>query len=112
MKPKKKAEITKSLLKKLGIEMLEDTKGKILKDKKLSIDKNKFLGKLVVTKSGKRFGEVGDILNKAYLVINHPTAFCEGIELEKNKSGKSLIPYDAIEKIGDFIVVKDEGDLI
>ncbi len=81
-------------------------------DKKFN--SRQLLGKLIVTKTGKRFGEVGDISFETrtgeliHLVIKNPTGYCEGLELEKDKSGNPLIPYTAVIAVGDFIVVAEE----
>ena len=81
-------------------------------DKKYS--SRQLLGKLIVSKTGKRFGEVGDISFETrtgeliHLVIKNPTGYCEGLELEKDKSGNPLIPYTAVIAVGDFVVVAEE----
>ena len=72
------------------------------------------LGKTVVTKSGKRFGEVGDLSFETrtgeliHLVIKNPTGYCDGLELEKDKAGNPLIPFSAVIAVGDFVVVAEE----
>ena len=72
------------------------------------------LGKTVVTKSGKRFGEVGNITFETRtgelinVVLKNPTSYTEGLELEKDKRGSLLIPFSAVIAIGDFIVVSEE----
>lgn len=72
------------------------------------------LGKTVVTKSGKRFGEVGNITFETRtgelinVVLKNPTSYTEGLELEKDKKGSLLIPFSAVIAIGDFIVVSEE----
>jgi len=75
------------------------------------------LGKRVVSKSGKIFGETnnvsfdvatGEIL---HLVIKNPTGYCEGLELEKTKNGEALVPFTAVAALGDFIVVSEEDML-
>jgi sporulation protein YlmC with PRC-barrel domain len=81
-------------------------------------DEKKFskqlMGKTVVSKSGKRFGEVGDIVFETksgeliHLVLTNPTAYTEKLELEKDKEGKLLIPYSAVIASGDFMVVSEE----
>ena len=81
-------------------------------DKKFS--SRQILGKLVVSKTGKRFGEVGDISFETktgeliHLVLKNPTGYCDGLELEKDKVGSPLIPYSAVIAIGDFVVVAEE----
>lgn len=80
-------------------------------DKKYS---KQIVGKTVVTKSGKRFGEVGNITFETrtgeliHLVLKNPTSYAEGLELEKNKNGLFMIPYSAVIAIGDFVVVSEE----
>ena len=72
------------------------------------------IGKTVVSKSGKRFGEVDDIVFETksgeliHLVLKSPTAYLERLELEKSKEGQSLIPFSAVIAIGDFMVVAEE----
>jgi len=80
-------------------------------DKKYS--KN-LLGKTVVSKTGKRFGEVGDIIFETrsgeliHLVLANPTPYTEKLELEKDKDGSILIPFSAVIATGDFMVVSEE----
>tara|TARA_Y100000034_G_scaffold75119_1_gene90216 strand:- start:276 stop:539 length:264 start_codon:yes stop_codon:yes gene_type:complete len=74
----------------------------------------KLIGKVVVSKSGKRFGEVGDIDFEIRtgelisIVLKNPTGYAEGLELEKNKVNKTLIPFSSVVATGDFIVVSEE----
>ena len=64
--------------------------------KKFSKD---LIGKTVVSKTGKRFGEVGDIIFEVrsgeliHLVLRNPTSYTEKLELEKAKEGTILIPF-------------------
>lgn len=72
------------------------------------------LGKTVVTKSGKRFGEVGNITFETrtgeliQIVLRNPTAYAEGLELEKDTSNNLTIPFSAVIAVGDFVVVSEE----
>ena len=72
------------------------------------------LSKIVVTKSGKKLGEVGDIVFEVksgeliHLVVTNPTKYVEKFNLEKNKEGKVLIPYHSVIAVGDFMVVSEE----
>ena len=72
------------------------------------------LGKTVVSKTGKRFGEVGDIIFETksgeliHVVLNNPTNYTSKLELEKDKSGNILIPFSAVIAVGDFLVVAEE----
>jgi sporulation protein YlmC with PRC-barrel domain len=72
------------------------------------------MGKTVVTKSGKRFGEVGNIMFETrtgeliQIVLRNPTSYAQGLDLERDKSGNLTIPYSAVMAIGDFVVVAEE----
>lgn len=72
------------------------------------------IGKTVVSKSGKRFGEVGDIVFETksgeliHLVLKNPTPYIDKLELEKSKEGNTLIPFSAVIAIGDFMVISEE----
>ncbi len=72
------------------------------------------LGKTVVTKSGKKFGEVSNISFETrtgeliQIILKNPTTYTEGLELEKDSDGSLMIPYSAVLAIGDFVVVSEE----
>lgn len=78
---------------------------------------NRILGKMVVTKEGKRLGFVKDITfeTKAGELINilikDSTPYIKNLNLERTDSNDLLIPYNAIIAIGDFVIVSEE-DLI
>jgi sporulation protein YlmC with PRC-barrel domain len=80
-------------------------------DKKFS---KQLIGKTVVSKTGKRFGEVGDIIFETktgeliHMVLSNPTAYTEKLELEKDKEGNILIPFSAVIAVGDFMVIAEE----
>lgn len=80
-------------------------------DKKFS---RQIIGKTVVSKTGKRFGETGDLVFETgsgeliHIVLRNPTPYAEKMELEKNKEGEQLIPFSAVIAMGDFIVVAEE----
>lgn len=82
-------------------------------------DKNKhyskeLLGKTIVSKSGKKFGEVGDMIFEVgsgeliHLMLKNPTVYTDKMELEKTKDGQILIPFSAVMATGDYIVVAEE----
>ena len=83
-------------------------------DKKFS---KQLIGKTIVSKTGKRFGEIGDIICETrsgeliHMVLVRPTAYTEKLELEKDKEGNLLIPFSAVIAIGDFMVISEE-DLV
>lgn len=85
--------------------MMED------KDKSYS---RELLGKTVVSKAGKKFGEVGDLVFEIgsgeliHLQLKNPTMYMEKMELEKDKEGNILIPFSAVIASGDFVVVAEE----
>ena len=72
------------------------------------------LGKTVVSKSGKKFGDVADIVFETrsgeliHIVLGNPTSYTEKIELEKDKEGKLLIPFSSVIAVGDFLVISEE----
>ncbi|MBW2969335.1 PRC-barrel domain-containing protein [Candidatus Woesearchaeota archaeon] len=80
-------------------------------DKKFS---KQLVGKTVVSKAGKRFGEVGDIVFEAksgeliHMVLRNPTSYTDKLELEKDQEGKLLVPFSAVIAVGDFMVVSEE----
>ncbi len=83
-------------------------------DKKYS---KQLLGKTVVTKSGKRFGEVGNITFETrtgeliHIILRNPTSYTEGLDLEKDNNGEMLIPFSSVIAVGDFVVVAEEDIL-
>ena len=78
---------------------------------------NKILGKMIVTKEGKRLGFVKDITFETKsgelinLLLKDSTPYTKNLNLEKTESNDLLIPYNAIIAIGDFVIVSEE-DLI
>ena len=80
-------------------------------EKKLS---TQLMGKTVVSKTGKKFGEVGDIIFETksgeliHIVLKNPTIYTEKMDLEKDKDGNILIPFSAVIATGDYLVVSEE----
>ncbi|MDP3966250.1 MAG: PRC-barrel domain-containing protein [archaeon] len=78
---------------------------------------NLILGKMIVTKEGKRLGCVKDVTFETRsgelinLVVKDSTIYTKNLNLEKSSFGELLIPYSAIIAIGDFVIVSEE-DLI
>ncbi|MFT4343163.1 MAG: PRC-barrel domain-containing protein [Candidatus Woesearchaeota archaeon] len=72
------------------------------------------LGKTIVSKTGKKFGEVGDIVFETrsgeliHIVVNSPTVYSDKLDLEKDKGGNLLIPFSAVIAMGDFLVIAEE----
>lgn len=72
------------------------------------------IGKTVVSRSGKKFGEVGDLIFEVgsgeliHIMLRNTTSYTEKMELEKTKEGNILIPFSAVIASGDFIVIAEE----
>ena len=72
------------------------------------------IGKTVVSKTGKRFGDVGDLIFEArsgeliHLVLKNPTSYTDKLELEKDKNSEILIPFSSVVAIGDYLVIAEE----
>ena len=72
------------------------------------------LGKLVVTKEGKRLGMIKDITFETntgeliQIVLKDPTTYTRTLNLETSIGKEVLIPYNSIIAIGDFVVVSEE----
>jgi len=75
------------------------------------------IGKMIVTKEGKRLGFVKDITFETKsgelinVVVKDSTPYTKNLNLEKTNSNELLIPYSAIIAIGDFVIVSEE-DLV
>jgi len=80
-------------------------------DKKFS---KQLIGKTVVSKTGKKFGDVGDIIFETrsgeliHMVLTNPTSYTDKLDLEKDKAGLILIPFSAVIAIGDYMVISEE----
>jgi sporulation protein YlmC with PRC-barrel domain len=75
------------------------------------------VGKLVVTKEGKRLGLVKDIAFETrtgeliQIILRDPTSYTKHLNLEISPKKEPLVPYNSIIVVGDFVVVNEE-DLI
>lgn len=93
--------------------MPEKEKKPVVEDESKKFSKQ-LIGKTIVSKTGKRFGEVGDIIFETksgeliHMVVNNPTPYTEKLELEKDKQGRILIPFSAVIAMGDFMVIAEE----
>lgn len=78
---------------------------------------NSLLGKMIVTKEGKRLGFVKDITFETSsgelinVVVKDSTPYAKNLNLEKINTHESLIPFNSIIAVGDFLIVSEE-DLI
>ncbi|MDP3727848.1 MAG: PRC-barrel domain-containing protein [bacterium] len=75
------------------------------------------LGKTVVTKSGKKFGEVGNITFETrtgelmQIILKNPTSYIDHLEIEQDKEGNWLVPFSSVVAVGDFVVIAEEDIL-
>ena len=73
-----------------------------------------FVGRMVVTKEGKRLGQVNDITFETrsgeliHLLVKNPTGYSQNLNLERTNKGELLVPHNSIMAIGDFVVVSEE----
>ena len=86
----------------------------------MALEKRPFkeiIGKLVVTKEGRRLGSVKDITFEAktgeliQIVVKDTTPYTRNLNLENSTAKEVLLPYNTIIAIGDFVVISEE-DLI
>ena len=86
----------------------------------MTLDKkplNELIGRLVVTKEGKRLGIVKDITFETrtgellQIVLKDATTYVKSLNLESSSGKDILIPYNTVIAIGDFVVISEE-DLI
>ncbi len=74
----------------------------------------KIIGKTIVSKTGKTFGKVDDIIFETrtgeliYIILNNPTTYSSTFDLEKNRRGAVQIPFSAVVAVGDFVVIAEE----
>ncbi|MDO8556776.1 MAG: PRC-barrel domain-containing protein [Nanoarchaeota archaeon] len=75
------------------------------------------LGKIVVTKSGKRFGEVGNLTFETrtgeliQIILRNPTNYATSLDLERTQVNDLVIPFSSVIAVGDFVVVAEEDIL-
>ena len=75
------------------------------------------LGKTVVSKTGKKFGDVGDLTFESktgeliYVILKNQTPYADGFDLEKDDKGRIMIPFSAVVAVGDYVVVAEEDIL-
>ena len=75
------------------------------------------IGKTVVSKSGKKFGIVGNMTFETrsgelmQIILREPTSYIDHLEIEQDKEGNWLIPFSSVVAVGDFVVVAEEDIL-
>ena len=77
----------------------------------------KLIDRVVVSKGGKKFGEVGDLIFDTktgeiidFTIVN-PTKYVKDVSLEKDANGDFLVPFHSVIAIGDFVVISEEDIL-
>ena len=72
------------------------------------------IGKMIVTKEGKRLGLIKDITFETrtgeliQIVLKDTTPYTRNLNLEVSQNKETLIPFSTIIAVGDFVVVSEE----
>jgi len=72
------------------------------------------IGKNVVTKEGKKLGFIKDITFETHtgeliqLILKDMTPYSKNLNLELSERKESLVPFNSIIAVGDFVVVSEE----
>lgn len=72
------------------------------------------LDQRVVSKTGKLFGKVSDIIFESgsgeliHLVLKEPSDYAKKLDLEKDNQGRLLLPFSAVVAMEDFLIVSEE----
>ena len=83
----------------------------------MAIDKKplkELINKPVVTKEGKRLGVVKDITFETktgeliQLLLKDPTTYTRSLNLEINQQKETIVPFNSIIAVADFVVVSEE----
>lgn len=82
--------------------------------KKEKVNFSRLLRKVVVSKSGKKFGDLGDVLVDTRsgelidLVVENPTKFAKSIASRVDEKDRILLPFSAVTSVTDFLIVSEE----
>lgn len=83
----------------------------------MTLDKKplkEIIGRLIVTKEGRRLGMVKDITFETrtgellQIIVRDMTPYAKSLNLEMSAQKEALIPYNTIIAIGDFVVISEE----
>jgi len=73
------------------------------------------IGKTIVSEeTGRKFGVVGDMHfipesgELLSLVMIDPTKYSGDLNLERDESGRLLIPFSSVKSVGDFVIVSEK----
>ena len=78
------------------------------------IQAKKLIGKVIVSKNAKKFGEVSDLIfdtETGEIIdfnLKNETEYVSEISLERDSNGDLLVPFHSVIAIGDFIVINEE----
>lgn len=71
-------------------------------------------GKMVLTKSGKTLGRVGDLVFEVgtgellHMILMSPTGYATSMDLELDKDGRQMVPFSSVLSVEDFVIVNEE----
>jgi sporulation protein YlmC with PRC-barrel domain len=72
------------------------------------------VGKVIVSKAGKKFGVVGDLVFETrtgeliYILLSNATEFASNLNLETSKNGDLMVPFSSVLSTGDFVIISEE----
>ena len=73
------------------------------------------IGKTIVSEeTGRKFGVVGDMHfipesgELLSLVMIDPTKYSGDLNLERDESGRLLIPFSSVKSVGDFVIISEK----
>jgi sporulation protein YlmC with PRC-barrel domain len=76
------------------------------------------VGKAIISEeTGRKFGvvsnidfitESGELMN---LIVENPTKHLGDLSLKSDEKGRTLIPFNAVKSIGDFVIIS-ENELV
>lgn len=73
-----------------------------------------FIGKTVISEeTGRKFGSVGDLHFVAesgellHIALVEPTRHVAELSLEKDSTGRHLVPFSSVKSVGDFVIVSE-----
>jgi len=78
------------------------------------IKPNEIIAKTVVTKEGKKLGNVKDVVFETrtgeliQIVLSNATDYANNLNLEQTKNRELLVPWHSVIAVGDFVVVNEE----
>lgn len=77
-------------------------------------DGKSLMDQRVVSKTGKLFGKVADIVFEArsgeliHLVLKESTEYAKKLDLERDAQNRFLVPFSAVVAMEDFLIISEE----